>query len=171
VLPIVVLKFGSSVLSGPRNLPGAVDEVYRRLRLGSRVLAVASAFAGETDRLIERAAIALGKTAAPEAVAAYVATREIQSAALLTGHCCTRVSRPVWWTRARSNCAFRATRWNRTRCLLIRMCCVRCGKSTRRLCCPGFSASIPGGAWRSLVAVGRICPRCILHIRSRPIVI
>jgi homoserine dehydrogenase len=85
MLPIVVLKFGSSVLAGPRDLPGAVDEVYRRLRPGSRVLAVASAFAGETDRLFERAASALGETAAPEAVAAYVATGEMQSAALLTG--------------------------------------------------------------------------------------
>jgi len=85
MLPVVVLKFGSSVLGSPKDLPGVVDEVYRRLRTGSRLLVVVSAFAGETDRLLDRAALALGKSAAPEAIAAYVATGEVQSAALLVG--------------------------------------------------------------------------------------
>jgi homoserine dehydrogenase len=85
MLPVEVLKFGSSVLVGPGDLPLAVDEVYRRLRDGYRVLAVVSAFAGETDRLLLRAAEALGADAAPEATAAFVATGELQSAALLTG--------------------------------------------------------------------------------------
>jgi homoserine dehydrogenase len=87
MLPVVVLKFGSSVLKSPKDLPAAVDEVYRRLRPGPRVLAVVSAFAGDTDRLIERATAVLGADAAPEAVAAYVATGEVQSAALLVGAC------------------------------------------------------------------------------------
>jgi homoserine dehydrogenase len=85
MFPVVVLKFGSSVLAGPKDLAGAVDEVYRRLRLGSSVLAVISAFAGDTDRLIARATMTLGEDAAPEAIAAFVATGEVQSAALLVG--------------------------------------------------------------------------------------
>jgi hypothetical protein len=40
-----VLKFGSSVLRGPEDLQVAVDEIYRRWRSGSHVLAVVSAFA------------------------------------------------------------------------------------------------------------------------------
>jgi len=85
MLPVVVLKFGSSVLASPDDLPLAVDEVYRRLREGSRVLAVVSAFAGDTDRLLARAREVLGENPAPEAVAAFVATGELQSAALLAG--------------------------------------------------------------------------------------
>ena len=61
MLPVVVLKFGSSVLASPDDLPSAVDEVYRRLREGSRVLAVVSAFAGDTDRLLGRAREVLGE--------------------------------------------------------------------------------------------------------------
>jgi len=85
MLPVVVLKFGSSVLATSDDLPLAVDEVYRRLREGARVLAVVSAFAGDTDRLLNRAREVLGEEAAPEAVAAFVATGELQSAALLAG--------------------------------------------------------------------------------------
>ena len=85
MLPVVVLKFGSSVLATATELPLAVDEVYRRLREGSRVLAVVSAFAGDTDRLFARAREVLGDEAAPDAVAAFVATGELQSAALLAG--------------------------------------------------------------------------------------
>ncbi len=85
MLPVVVLKFGSSVLATAEDLPLAVDEVYRRLREGSRVLAVVSAFAGDTDRLLGRAREVLGETAAAPAVAAFVATGELQSAALLAG--------------------------------------------------------------------------------------
>jgi homoserine dehydrogenase len=85
MLPVVVLKFGSSVLATSADLPATVDEVYRRLRDGFRVLAVVSAFAGETDRLFGRAREALGEEAAPHAVAAFVATGELQSAALFAG--------------------------------------------------------------------------------------
>jgi len=88
MLPIVVLKFGSSVLGSAADLPLVVDEVYRRLREGVRVIAVVSAFAGETDRLLARARDILGEGAAPAAVAAFVATGELQSAALLTGTLC-----------------------------------------------------------------------------------
>src|SRR4030088_2980751 len=85
MLPIIVLKFGSSVLATAGDLPLAVDEVYRHLRKGCRVLAVVSAFAGDTDRLFSRSRAILGEEAAPHAVAAFVATGEWQSAALLAG--------------------------------------------------------------------------------------
>jgi len=81
---VEVLKFGSSVLRSPGDLHLAVDEIYRRWRAGCRVLAVVSAFEGVTDQLIGEFAGAVG-TDCPEAVAAYVATGEQKSAALLLG--------------------------------------------------------------------------------------
>jgi homoserine dehydrogenase len=81
---IEVLKFGSSVLRSPRDLPIAVDEIYRHWRAGCRVLAVVSAFEGETDRLIGDAVALLGADSA-EGLAAYVATGEQRTAALLLG--------------------------------------------------------------------------------------
>jgi homoserine dehydrogenase len=79
-----VLKFGSSVLRSANDLPVAVDEIYRRWRTGSNVLAVVSAFEGETDRLIGDAVSLFGPDS-PEALAAYVSTGEQRTAALLTG--------------------------------------------------------------------------------------
>lgn len=81
---IEVLKFGSSVLRAPNELHVAVDEIYRRWRSGCRVLAVVSAFEGVTDQLIQDAAEVFG-TDCPEAAAAYVATGEQKTAALLAG--------------------------------------------------------------------------------------
>jgi homoserine dehydrogenase len=81
---VEVLKFGSSVLRSPRDLHVAVDEVYRRWRGGYRVLAVVSAFEGITDELMAEVADALGADC-PEATAAYVATGEQRTAALLAG--------------------------------------------------------------------------------------
>lgn len=80
---IVVLKFGSSVLRGPADLPVAVDEIYRHLREGRKVVAVVSAFAGVTDRLVERAH-SVGGRADPHAYAALVGSGELESAAMLT---------------------------------------------------------------------------------------
>jgi homoserine dehydrogenase len=79
---VEVLKFGSSVLRGPEDLPVAVDEIYRRWRSGSRVLAVVSAFEGVTDQLIHesQSLIAAGSDGA---AAAYVAGGEQQTAAQL----------------------------------------------------------------------------------------
>ena len=57
---IEVLKFGSSVLRTPDELPVAVDEIYRHWRSGCRVLAVVSAFEGVTDGLIKEAADLFG---------------------------------------------------------------------------------------------------------------
>jgi homoserine dehydrogenase len=80
---IEILKFGSSVLRSASDLPIAVDEIYRHFRSGKRVLAVVSAFEGVTDRLLRESTRVVGDF--PEAVAAYVATGECQTAALLLG--------------------------------------------------------------------------------------
>lgn len=85
--PVEVLKFGSSVLKTQANLHVAVDEIYRRWRAGFRVIVIVSAFEGVTNRLMDEAA-AVFKTACPEATAAYVATGEQQTAALLLGALC-----------------------------------------------------------------------------------
>lgn len=81
---VEVLKFGSSVLRSARDLHVAVDEIYRRWRAGCRVLAVVSAFDGVTDELVGQVSNVVGTTC-PEAIAAYVATGEQQTAALLLG--------------------------------------------------------------------------------------
>ena len=81
---VEVLKFGSSVLRSPRDLHVAVDEIYRRWRSGLRVLVVVSAFEGVTDALMSDIANTVG-TDCPEATAAYVATGEERTAALLRG--------------------------------------------------------------------------------------
>jgi homoserine dehydrogenase len=81
---VEVLKFGSSVLRTPGELHVAVDEIYRRWRGGRRILAVVSAFEDVTDELMAEVANVLA-TDCPEATAAYVATGEQRTAALLTG--------------------------------------------------------------------------------------
>jgi homoserine dehydrogenase len=84
--PLIVLKFGSSVLRTAADLPSAVHEIYRYSRDGFDVAAVVSAFDGVTDRLIERAralgadpALGIGKSG----FAALVASGERESAASL----------------------------------------------------------------------------------------
>ncbi len=78
----IVLKFGSSVLRSPTDLPVAVDEIYRHVREGRKVVAIVSAFAGVTDGLIERAH-SVGGRADPHAYAALVGSGELESAAML----------------------------------------------------------------------------------------
>jgi len=80
--PVVVLKFGSSVLRGERCLDTVVSEIYREIRAGRRVLAVVSAFPGVTDRLYS-AARRRFSTPCPKNLASLVSTGEIASAALL----------------------------------------------------------------------------------------
>lgn len=86
VKPIVVLKFGSSVLAGPDDIPRVVSEIYRIVRDGKRVVAVVSAFGGVTDRLLEEAT---GAGAPHDNVnaPAYVALGEETSTALLALAC------------------------------------------------------------------------------------
>lgn len=62
--PLSVLKFGSSVLGCEEDLSIAVTEIYRELRKGHRVVAVVSAFAGATDRLLEKVERHFGGSAA-----------------------------------------------------------------------------------------------------------
>jgi homoserine dehydrogenase len=78
----VVLKFGGSVLREDRDVAGVVDEIYRWLRAGHKVLAVVSAIEGQTDALLARAG-QFGPGASDSAAAVLLATGELQSAALL----------------------------------------------------------------------------------------
>ena len=82
--PIQILKFGSSVLRSSGDLHVAIDEIYRCFRSGHLVLAVVSAFEGITDKLVGEVTAALGPEC-PEAAAAFIATGESQTAALLHG--------------------------------------------------------------------------------------
>ena len=80
---LCVLKFGSSVLEREEDYPRVVQEIYRHVREGEKVVAVVSALAGETDALLAKAA-RVGGEAAPDALVARLArTGELQSAALL----------------------------------------------------------------------------------------
>lgn len=80
-----VLKFGSSVLRDKSDLPLVASEIYRRRRDGRKVVAVVSAFAGETDALIAEAASMGGAKSrhAPR----IIALGEERSAALLAIAC------------------------------------------------------------------------------------
>jgi homoserine dehydrogenase len=80
--PLIVLKFGSSVLCGEDDLPKAVHEIYRWVREGHRVVAVVSALGDTTDRLLQQAERYGDEPHAPS-VAALLATGEATSAALL----------------------------------------------------------------------------------------
>jgi len=80
---LCVLKFGSSVLEVEEDYPKAVQEIYRHVRDGEKVVAVVSALAGETDRLLEQARRGGGESA-PEALVARLArVGELQSAAMM----------------------------------------------------------------------------------------
>jgi len=78
----VVLKFGSSVLRTPGDLPAAVHEIYRWHRDGHRVIAVVSAIGNATDLLLAGAR-ELFFDPEPYALAELLATGERTSAALL----------------------------------------------------------------------------------------
>jgi homoserine dehydrogenase len=80
--PIAVLKFGSSVLRDEQDLPGAVLDIYRDWRRGYDVVAVVSAFAGTTDRLLEDARRHFDNPEA-RALARLLATGESVAAASL----------------------------------------------------------------------------------------
>jgi homoserine dehydrogenase len=82
---LIVLKFGGSVLRTEETLQLAVHEIYRWRREGYGVVAVVSAFAGETDALLRKSRQICG-SAEPASVAALAATGELRSAALLGLH-------------------------------------------------------------------------------------
>ena len=82
----IVLKFGSSVLRNVADLAVAVTEIYRHTRHGRKVVAVVSAFAGETDALYAEAA-RLGAGADSRHAPRLVSLGEERSAALLAIAC------------------------------------------------------------------------------------
>lgn len=82
-LPITILKFGGSVLSGPDALTLAVAEIERTLRAGSRVVVVTSAFAGATERLLNRAE-KFFRSPSEKPLASLLATGESRSSAYLS---------------------------------------------------------------------------------------
>ncbi|MGE3595809.1 MAG: homoserine dehydrogenase [Dehalococcoidia bacterium] len=79
---LIVLKFGSSILKGPEQLLDAVNEAYRHIRQGRRVVAVVSAFEGVTGRLI-RGADTFGPNVDSHALATLASTGEQVAAAYL----------------------------------------------------------------------------------------
>ena len=80
--PIIVLKFGSSVLRGQDDLTIVSQEIYRWIRSGHKVVAVVSAFEGETDELLDIAR-SFGTGLEHHAVSQLVSTGELKSAAYL----------------------------------------------------------------------------------------
>jgi len=80
--PIIVLKFGSSVLRDENDLPAAVHEIYRWWRDGFQVVAVVSAF-GDTTNELTRRAQSVCEQPNDTLVAALLATGEAASSALL----------------------------------------------------------------------------------------
>jgi len=82
----VVLKFGSSVLSGPDAVPAVVSEIYRHVREGRRVVAVVSAWKGHTDQLLHQAR-SLGCAHENDHLPRFVALGEEKAASLLAIGC------------------------------------------------------------------------------------
>ncbi len=79
---LCVLKFGSSVLEREDDYRTAAQEIYRHIRDGEKIVAVVSALAGETDRLLGQAA-SVGGDPAPALVARVARVGELHSAALM----------------------------------------------------------------------------------------
>jgi homoserine dehydrogenase-like protein/amino acid kinase family protein len=85
--PLVVLKFGTPVLSGSSRLPAVVHEIYRCYRQGSKVVAVVSAIGRHTDLLLDQAKRISAPTA-PDALAAddfLAAAREEENRLIING--------------------------------------------------------------------------------------
>ena len=78
----IVLKFGSSVLQTPSDVPNAVHEIYRWYRDGHRVVAIVSAIGQGTNWLLNQAR-EFSASPDPHALAELLATGERASAALL----------------------------------------------------------------------------------------
>jgi homoserine dehydrogenase len=82
---LIVLKFGGSVLLDEQRLRIAVHEIYRWRRVGWRVIAVVSAFAGRTEELIARSEL-LSVSSSNLSKACLIASGEIESASFLGIH-------------------------------------------------------------------------------------
>ena len=81
---VIVLKLGGSVLRDEDSFGGAIAEIDRWREAGYRVVAVVSALAGQTERLIAHARRVGGDAGDDRATAALVATGELASAATLS---------------------------------------------------------------------------------------
>lgn len=84
--PVVVLKFGSSILRSPADAPAVASAIYAQVRAGRRVVAVVSAFGGATDRLLSEAR-GLGLAHENDLLPGYVALGEEKAAALVAIAC------------------------------------------------------------------------------------
>ena len=82
----LVLKFGGSVLTSESALQRAVSEVYRYVRDAHKVVAVVSAFKGQTDQLL-RLAGAYTQASTSSATPHLVATGEMRAATLFAMAC------------------------------------------------------------------------------------
>lgn len=85
-MSILVVKFGGSVLTSEAALHRAVSEVYRYIRDGQKVVAIISAFKGETDQLMRLAGVytqASNSSATPH----LVATAEMRASSLFCMAC------------------------------------------------------------------------------------
>jgi homoserine dehydrogenase len=83
---VVVLKFGSSVLRDASQAPAVASEIYSHVRAGRKVVAVVSALAGQTDKLLSEAR-SLGLDHENELLPAYVVLGEEKAAALVAVAC------------------------------------------------------------------------------------
>ena len=92
--PLIVLKFGGSVLANAASLPRVVHEIYRWRREGWRVAAVVSALAGRTDALGE-ACRGISSRLGGAAEAGVRGLGELECAALLGAHL-DRAGVPAW---------------------------------------------------------------------------
>ena len=82
----LVLKFGGSVLTSESALQRAVSEVYRYVRDAHKVVAVVSAFKGQTDQLL-RLAGSYTQASTSSATPHLVATGEMRAATLFAMAC------------------------------------------------------------------------------------
>jgi homoserine dehydrogenase len=82
----LVVKFGGSVLTSEAALHRAVAEIYRYVRDAHKVIAVVSAFKGQTDQLL-RLAGAYTQASASPATPHLIATGEMRAATLLAMAC------------------------------------------------------------------------------------
>ena len=81
--PVHVLKFGSSVLAGPRDYPVVAEMIGRKVARGRVVVAVVSAMGDTTDSLLA-AARSVAPALPDRLMGALLATGEEASVALLT---------------------------------------------------------------------------------------
>lgn len=85
-MSILVVKFGGSVLVSESALQRAVSEIYRYVRDAHKVVAVVSAFKGQTDQLL-RLAGSYTQASSSSATPHLVATGEMRAATLFAMAC------------------------------------------------------------------------------------